>query len=347
MAHADFLIAGAGVIGLSIALELDRRGASVVVLDSGRAARQTSAAAAGTLAVEDRHNPAALHALSARSALLYTDYLARISVAAGERVDFQTSASLEECDADSPFALADPREVVPQLAAVVPPFRLLDERSVDPRQLGEALRSAVLHTRIDLREHTALERVQMLGSTVRVETSAGAMEAKTVIDCMGSWSPAQVAPRRGQMLSVLAPEGFNLRHPVRGQQVYIVPRTQGPDRGKLIIGSTMEDAGFDVSVKAQTIVDLNARAVRMMPALAEAKFVESWAGLRPYTADLLPILGALEAQPRYILATGHFRNGILLAPVTAEVIGQLVSGETPSIDLSPFSPGRFSAVGKA
>ena len=343
MANPDFVIAGGGIIGLSLALELNRRGASVVVLEAGTAARQTSSAAAGMLAVTDPANPRQLHTLAELSASLYPGFLDRIAGLSGVAVPFQTETTLQECTPADPHALAEPRMLVPGLAPDAPFFRLLQERSVDPRQLAHALRAAVLQTSIALHEHTALESLQINADGVRIETAHDTFHAEKIIDCMGSWSPAPVSPRKGQMLAVAAPPGLDLRSAVRCEAIYIVPRTSGPHAGRLIVGATIEDAGFDLSVHPRDILALNARAVRLIPALAEAQFLESWSGLRPSTADGLPILGASAAQPRYVLATGHFRNGILLAPATAEVVAQTMFGEPTSVNLAPFSPERFRA----
>ncbi len=209
------------------------------------------------------------------------------------------------------------------------------------RQLGESLLAAVQATKVELREHTPLERLRVLPGSVMVETAGGILKASHLIDCMGTWSPAPVSPRKGQMLAVTNPPEVDLACVLRTHDIYIVPRTEGPNAGRLIIGATIEDAGFDLTVKPEKILQLNAKAVKLLPALAQAQFLESWAGLRPSTADGLPILGATGKQPRYMLATGHFRNGILLAPATAVVIAQLLAGETPAVDLSEFAPGRF------
>ncbi len=339
MGSPDYLIAGAGIVGLSLALELERRGASVTVIDAGRALQQTSYAAAGMLAVDDPANPPALHALASLSASLYPAFLDRIAALSGIRVPFQTTATLESGDALN--ALPHPRELVPSLAPGSLHFHLLEERSVDPRQLASALLAAVRATRIELREHTSLQRLAATPHSVRVETSNGTLEASHLIDCMGSWSPAPVAPRKGQMLAVRIPNDLDVACVIRTPDIYIVPRTDGPNTGRAIIGATIEDAGFDLTVHALDILTLNAKAIKLLPALAHADFLESWSGLRPATADGLPILGPAPRQPRYLLATGHFRNGILLAPATALVITQLLMGEPPAVDLKAFTPSRF------
>ena len=338
MPSPDFVIAGAGIIGLSLALELDRRGASVVVLEAGEALRQTSTAAAGMLAVEDPANPPALKPLAQLSAQLYPAFLDRIADLSQTRVPFQTTTTLEAAS-DQP--MPNPRELVPQLASDSPTFRLLEERSVDPRQLAAALHAAVQSTSIEIREHTALTRVSMTPTAVHIGTTAHPLSASRLIDCMGAWSPAPVVPRKGQMLAVRLAPSLDLSTVVRTPDVYIVPRTDGPNAGRAIIGATIEDAGFDLTVKPADILALNQRAVALIPALAQAEFLESWSGLRPATTDGLPLLGALPTQPRYIVANGHFRNGILLAPATAHVIAQMLFDEVPALDLSPFSPTRL------
>ena len=339
MASPDFLIAGAGVIGLSLALELEARGAQVTVLDAGLALQQTSSAAAGMLAVDDPQNPAALKPLAELSAQLYPAFLDRIAALSGMHVPFQTFATLEAGSRLDPLGRID--ELVPQLEAGAHHFHLLQEHSVDPRQLAPALLAAVRNTRITLLERTRLERIQASTTTVRIATNASTLEAPFVVDCMGSWSPAPVRPRKGQMLAVRMPSTLDLATVIRTPDVYIVPRTDGPNAGLAIIGATIEDAGYDLKVHAFDILTLNARATKLLPILAEAEMVESWSGLRPATADELPILGSAPRQPRYLLATGHYRNGILLALATARVMAQLLHDETPSVDLSAFSAGRF------
>jgi glycine oxidase len=336
---SEYLIAGAGIIGLSLALELERRGASVTVIDAGHAMRQTSSAAAGMLAVNDPANPPALRPLAELSAQLYPDFLDTLAELSGIRVPFQTTVTLEAGQAQG--ALDDARVIAPGLQRGDQHWHMLDERSVDPRQLAEALLAAVRATKIRLLEQTTLERIVTTPDVVRVQTPGGVLTASKLIDCMGTWSPAPVAPRKGQMLAVKIPDGWDLPCVVRTADVYIVPRTDGPNAGRAIVGATIEDAGFDLTVHSKDILTLNARAIKLLPGLAEAEFLESWSGLRPATADGLPILGAAPKQPRYVVATGHFRNGILLAPATARVMTQMLAGEETEVDLAAFSAARF------
>jgi glycine oxidase len=142
------------------------------------------------------------------------------------------------------------------------------------------------------------------------------------------------------MLAISLPPSLPLQLVVRTPDIYIVPRTSGPQAGRAIIGATIEDAGFDKTVHPFDIAHLRSLGSALLPPLANAPQLEAWAGLRPATPDGLPLLGALQGKPGHFLATGHYRDGILLAPATAHVMAQLVSGESPSLDLTPFSPAR-------
>ena len=340
MADVDFVIAGAGIIGLSLALELERRGAKVVVLERGQALAQASTAAAGMLAVDDPHNPPEIHALARLSLELYPEFLDRVAELSGVRVPFQTNTTLQAVDVGED-ALDEPAMVVSQLVAGAHRFQLLAEHSIDPRQMAEALREAVRATSIVLLEATPLERLRTTAEGVSVDTPQGMLHAAAVVDCMGAWTPAPVGPRKGQMLAVELPRGMELETVIRTENIYIVPRTEGPNAGRAIIGATVENVGFDTKVHGSDILALNAQATALLPALAAAEFVQSWAGLRPATADSLPMLGRSVRQPRYVLANGHFRNGILLAPATARVMAQVLLEEVPEVNLAAFSPARF------
>jgi glycine oxidase len=138
------------------------------------------------------------------------------------------------------------------------------------------------------------------------------------------------------MLCVAMPRKELLRHVVRTPDVYLIPRSDG----RLLIGATQEEAGFDTQTVPEALARLREAAVRLVQQLAEATLLEAWAGLRPGTPDALPILGATSV-PGYFVATGHFRDGILLAPVTARVMGQVICGEKAELDLGAFAAERF------
>jgi glycine oxidase len=176
-----------------------------------------------------------------------------------------------------------------------------------------------------------------------VTTAKSTYSADTVVNCAGAWAgqfaPLQfpARPVKGQMLCVAAPN--LIKHVVRAPDVYLVPRSDG----RILIGSTLEEAGFDKRVVPETIHKLHHAAIRLIPALQQARVLEDWAGLRPGTPDDLPILGA-TVVPGYFVAAGHYRDGILLAPVTAKLMAQLITGETPAYDLSAFSAARFRTL---
>ena len=138
------------------------------------------------------------------------------------------------------------------------------------------------------------------------------------------------------MLCFAMPARDLLRHVIRAPEIYLIPRSDG----RLLAGATVEEAGFDKRTVPYTVQQLHRAAVTLLPALKEAKVLEAWAGLRPGTPDNLPILGA-TSTPGYYVATGHFRDGILLAPVTARVMANVMSGEETDYDLSPFAVERF------
>jgi glycine oxidase len=352
MHHPDICIAGAGIIGLALALELSHRGMAVAVLDQGTPLAEASTAAAGMLAVNDPHNPPRLRPLSELSLSLYPDFLDRLRVLSGIRVSFQTHTTLQALppNARSTNSELTPEDLTHLLPALTPGdhrFILLDEHSLDPRQLAPALLAAIRSTTIDLRPNTPVLSTRSLDNAVEIHTPTDVLHAEQFVDCTGAWadttshlSNIRVKPKKGQMLAVPLPPSLPLHLVVRTPDIYIVPRTSGPNAGRAIIGATVEDAGFDKTVHPSDIAHLRSLAATLLPPLADTPQLEAWAGLRPATPDGLPLLGALPNSPNHFIATGHYRDGILLAPATAHVMAQLLSGVSPSIDLAPFSPTR-------
>ena len=327
---SDILIAGAGIIGLSLALELHSRGAQVIVLERDTALSHASTAAAGMLAVDDPHNPLALHPLAQLSASLYAGFLERIAIFSGITVPYQTNITNQHTADGS--------------------ITRFVEHSLDPRHLAAALLAAVRATSIDLREHTELKFTEEWPGGIAAHCNNGdRIGVSQLVYTTGSWTSTNrlgrlklpVSPRKGQMLRVLLPDSLNLQEVHRAEDIYIVPRLYGPQAGSAILGATLEDVGFDTTVQSTDLADLRHRASRLIPTLGyDALTLESWAGLRPATPDDLPILGRIEYSEEF-LATGHFRNGILLAPATAVVLADLLEHKSPAVDLTPFAPGRF------
>ncbi len=352
MSLPDVCIAGAGIIGLSLALELHQRGLHVTVLDRAEPLAEASTAAAGMLAAANPLNPPQLHPLADLSRSLYPQFLEQIQTLSGMRVPVQTHLTLQALPPGVHPAKKEltPRDLTHLLAALTPGnhhFVLLDEPSLDPRQLAEALLAAIRATSIQLLRNTPVIATHDVDDAIEVHTPDSVVSTKQFVDCTGAWTsltstlPAvQVYPRKGQMLAVSLPFSLPLRVVVRTPEIYIVPRTSGPNAGQAVIGATVEDAGFDKEVHSADITRLRALASTLLHPLAYATQREAWAGLRPATADGLPVLGSLPPRSNYFVASGHYRDGILLAPATARVIAQLLIKEVPSIDLTPFSPAR-------
>jgi glycine oxidase len=353
MNQTDICIAGAGIIGLSLALELHSRGLNIVVLDGGAPMQQASTAAAGMLAANDPHNPPELSVLSHLSLSLYPSFLARIRSLGGIDVPFQTRRTLQALP-DNP-ATALPQELQTELlvedsSTILTPasgFSFLSEHSIDPRQLAPALIAAVAATSIRTLYRSPVLSTSHGGGSVAVRTCGETIQASHYIDCTGAWAGSgdddslfRAIPVKGQMLALALPDDLPLKTTLRTEDIYIVPRTLGPGAGLAVVGATVEDAGFDKTVQPAAIESLRQRALSLVPRLAHAKVIDSWAGLRPGTLDRLPILGPHPTRAHHWFATGHYRNGILLAPATAQVMADLILGITPDVLLETFSPSR-------
>jgi glycine oxidase len=343
-------IAGGGVIGLACALFLQRRGLSVTVLEARAAAKEASWAAGGMLAVEDPANPPDLLPLSRYSRSLYQPLLQAIEELSGRRVPLLTYETVQVLHGEqAPHAgrllsLDEARRLVPGLGDADHEYLLLEEASLDPRELCTALRSAVIAAGVILREQEPVRSVETAGNEVLLATARGVVSADAFVNCCGAWADSLdassgVAPSKGQMLVVEQPEGPRLTRVLRSPDVYLIPRGDG----KIVIGATIEDAGYSRQVDPAALTHLRQRAAALWAPAAEAPELESWAGLRPASADGLPLIGRWEqgGGARFI-AAGHYRNGILLAPGTAHAIADLVCGIAPAVDLASFAPDRAS-----
>ena len=342
----DIIIAGAGIIGVSIALELRRGGAEVLVLDRSQPGREASSAAAGMLAASDPETPPRLRALAAASASLFPVYVQAIEGLSGMSTDFRRHGGTEIMESARGAAPATYRKLESdELARIEPglvtgglPAYIVEEDSVDPALLTQAALCAAARSGVEVRGHSEVREISSRGESVTVVTASGPLTARTAVDCRGAWAGAPVKPRKGQALYVGPRRSGVLEHVLRAPGVYLVPRTAG----KIFVGATVEDVGFDKTVDSTTIAAMHAAAARWVPQLASAAVVESWAGLRPGSPDHLPLLG--ETARNVFTANGHFRNGILLAPVTARIIAALIGGKPAPLDISAFSPARFSTI---
>jgi glycine oxidase len=337
----DVIIVGAGIIGVSLALELQERGATVLVLDRAEPGAEASSAAAGMLAAADPETPAALHPLAIASARMFPAFVQQLETAGGMQVDFRrvgTIAFLPYAEAPSEYcslSAADLHRLEPLVHnSGQSPF-FVKEDSLDPFLLMRAALVAARNSGIEIRGHSAMKEIRASDRAVEVLIQSSTLTAASVVDCRGAWSEPPVRPRKGQMLYV-QPPGTLLQHVLRAPEVYIVPRSSG----KILIGATVEDVGSDKTVNPSAIRQLLVAATKYVPELASAAIIQSWAGLRPGTPDDLPILGATDTAGVYV-AAGHFRNGILLAPITAKIMADLLNGHPSRLDITAFAPSRF------
>jgi len=348
-------VIGAGIIGLSMAIDLRKRGMSVLVVEKGEPGREASWAAGGMLADFPLGMPVALRDLAEASARRYPDFVSELEAESGIRIDLRVEGTLvfggeehETLAAEHP--LPGPlHELEPGLRAPAqaPVCLYLKERSVDPRELLAAAIGAARQLGVEFSCGEAVVGIETSeGGASGVRTPRSTFSSGIVVNCAGAWAgqigagqlgaAIPTRPVKGQMLCLAVDERGSVRHVVRTPDVYLIPRSDG----RLVVGATQEEAGFDKQVVPETIQRLQQAAIDLVPGLSDAPVLESWAGLRPGTPDKLPILGR-ASLPGYFVATGHFRDGILLAPVTARVMGQLICGEKPEIELGAFGAGRF------
>lgn len=349
MKNADVIIVGAGVIGLSLACELRRAGSSVIVLEKHHPGREASWAAGGMIAWCEAGPHPILCDLAKRSALMYPAFVHTVQDESGLNVDFRREGKIRFFGDDEqeiathgmPLKEEELKQLEPDLeyrAAAT----LLPEDSVDPRQLVDALLKCALHLGVEVASGAEVVKVETKGPR-----ATGAVTTKTsysgaaVVNCAGAWagqiSPIAIPtrPMKGQMLCLVG-KNPSLRHVIQGLGVYIVPRSDG----RILIGSTVEDAGFDKRVAPEVLQRLHQAAANLVPQLGQLLIHDDWAGLRPGTPDNLPILGRTSLAG-YFAATGHYRDGILLAPVTAKLMTDVLLGRPLEADLSAFSLSRF------
>jgi len=353
---ADVTVVGTGIIALTAALELADRGLDVRMVGTTHSGNASSAAggmlapsldpASGSaqafaVASRDRY-PSYAAELAARSRLpIALNRLGVLEVALTDEDAAELSASFER-----PSRWLNSRELMfeePALSAALGAVMHPLDGCVDPVQLMDALSAAVAHhDRITIvREDCASLHAGELGCSVATDAE-NRYESDRVILAAGAWTPliagagsavASIQPLRGQMMAI---DGAPLRHVSCGAGGYLIPRHDGVT----VAGSTMEHSGFESATTRDALQTIRERAETLCPVLVGAPTHSTWAGLRPVTPDMLPIIGVDPERPRVIYACGHSRNGILLAPLTAECVADIVTGQEPRHDLSRFRPGR-------
>ena len=377
MSAYDVIIVGGGLIGGSLAFELSSEKLRVAVLDRQVPGREASWAAAGMLAPgPDSPESSALVPLGKESLRIYPEFIAAIEQTSGKSTDFthngtfevfrgsQREAARDEMVAEfqrlglaaEAMSLEAARTHEPSLGAQTGAVTWLpDEATVDPRLLVEAVLAAAKTRGAEIHAHSAVDALLYhVDKCTGVIAGAQKIAAKHVVVAAGSFCSAiesgvrepyprlsqyaPVRPVRGQMLA-LRSETVKLKKVLRSQRGYLVPRRDG----RLIAGSTLEDAGFVKQVTPQGVRQILDAAFELAPALADAKIVEEWSGLRPDTPDHLPIIGPTDIEGLW-LATGHYRNGILLAPATARIMRDWIVTGKSNFDAKVFSPLRFSAA---
>jgi glycine oxidase len=312
-----------------------------------------------------------LLALNLESARAYPRFAAELEAAAGESsgyretgtlavardlddravldrvADFQTSLGLQV----ERLRSRECRVLEPGLAGSIRSGVFVrDDHQIDNRSLMTALHAACVRSGVDLRREAATSIALDEGSVAAVDVSGGdSVRGERCVLAAGAWSSTvaglpddarlQVRPVKGQLLHLKGPPNAIPQHTIRGIDVYMVPRGDG----RLVVGATVEERAFDVSVVAGAVHDLLRDAYELFPGIAELELSEISVGLRPGTPDNAPLLGETAVRNLFA-ATGHYRNGILLAPITAEtIVHLLLTGETPTA-IQPFSPQRFSSA---
>jgi len=365
----DVVIIGGGIIGLSLSVALRKHGATVLIIERGEPGREASHAAGGMLVDCPLETHAALQPLARASARMYPEFAYELEVESGMKVDLRDHGAIvfpSKHEREWEKVLAEHAAPASQLAQLEPgliaPNRsafFLKERSVDPRALTAAALKTAKRRNVDFSSGDAVTSVNLAeGRVTGITTVKTTFPAAKVVNCAGAWSGqiefSQIAgghtaseqstppsvptrPVKGQILCLASLSRDLLKHVIRSPEVYLIPRSDG----RILAGATVEESGFDKRTDPATMLRFHRAAIALVPELRNAKILEDWAGLRPGTPDALPILGA-TSTPGYYVATGHFRDGILLAPITAQVMADVITGVAPAHDLAAFAPARFS-----
>jgi glycine oxidase len=369
----DVLIVGGGIIGGSIAFDLAGRNLRVAVLDRQEFMLEASWAAAGMLSpAPDCPAAIPLVPLGRASLALYPKFVDAVRDASGLRTGFRKGGAIEViCHGDAerelstlvalhhglglacePLPLDEARKMETAIGCEARAAALLpDECSIEPRALAAAVQAAAASAGATLLSGVEVASLAFDGQKCAgVKTCSGEIyHAKEVVLAAGCWSSqiagvapyAPTLPVRGQM-AALRHSGAPIRHVLRSERGYLVPRgMESPQT--VVVGSTIENAGYEKRITSGGIEKILSAANELAPGLEKAEIIETWCGLRPGTPDQMPILGPVDVDG-LVFATGHYRNGILLAPATAKLIGEWITERRTFLDWDPFSPLRFARV---
>jgi len=357
-------IVGGGVIGCAIAFALARATSlRIVVFERGRPGCEASNAAAGVLAVASAHaRQGVLLDLRRRSAAMFPELVREleeetdidlgyrqtglISLAFSEAAAAELQDLVQHRNAQGlPCQLLTPdeaRALEPALSPYLQAAALFpDDRSINNERMVAALVIAARNRGVAFRSDHVVRALSAAGRTVKLQLESGPFEAGLAIITAGAWSGELLAPlgikvplrpARGEMTAI-QPCGWTLRHTVTADTGYLVPRGSG----EVLIGSTTAFVGFDARVTPEGLATLLTSAAAMVPRIAGTAPLRSWAGLRPCPTIRRPIITFLPQADRVLLATGHHRNGILLAPITAQLVTELVTGTPTTVAMGPFS----------
>jgi glycine oxidase len=371
MKNFEAVIAGGGLIGGAVALELSQAGLSVAVFEKGEPGREASWASAGILSpAPETPGMIPIVPLAKASMGLYPEFVANIEEISGHNVGFRPFGTMDALfspdakrDLSTLIALhhglglqAEPlraeqaRELEPAVSPELEAAALRpEEASIDNRALTQAVLRAAQKSGAEIFPDHGVEAIWREGGRcVGLKLHNQNVSAKWTVIASGCFSAniqgvaayAPVRPAKGQMVSLRADE-LKIRRVLWSEKIYLVPRNDG----RILAGATVEYVGFDKHVTAGAIERILRDAIELVPGLANARIEETWAGLRPDSPDHLPIVGATDLDG-LLVATGHFRSGVLLTPITARLMREWITEQRVSVDWERLSPMRFAAARK-
>ena len=367
---SDIIVVGAGIIGCAVAHELARRGASVEIVDERPVGMGATQASAGVLAPYIEAGAGGpLQELTVRSLDLYDDFIARVSAESGSVIPYHRTGTIDVATSDAEMCpLVATAEMLAWRGVAA---RLLDAAAVRAEEplvgegvagglvidahgfvaaaeLTRAIAAAARQAGAQVIEQRRVRSITSGNGEIIVDTDRGSLRGDAVVVAAGSWAGeisvdgvsarVPVRPVRGQLLA-LAWVGPHLRRVTWTRRCYFVPW----EDGTVLVGATVEDAGFDERATVAGVHDLLDAACEAVPHAWTAGFRGARVGLRPGTTDGLPIIGALNGAPNVMYASGHYRNGVLLAPLTARLVADaMLDGRIDPL-MAPLSPSRFGA----